>query len=78
MDEAHRSVYRKYKAIFDHFDAFLIGLTATLKARWTATLIAYSTSKPAFRPTLMVSMRRYATGIWRAPVLFPRNCCTRR
>lgn len=31
IDEAHRSVYRKYKAIFDWFDAALIGLTATPK-----------------------------------------------
>ena len=31
IDEAHRSVFRKYRAIFDYFDAFLIGLTATPK-----------------------------------------------
>ena len=31
IDEAHRSVYNKYKAIFDYFDAMLIGLTATPK-----------------------------------------------
>ena len=31
IDEAHRSVYRKYKAIFDWFDAPLLGLTATPK-----------------------------------------------
>lgn len=29
LDEAHRSVYNKYKAIFSYFDSFLIGLTAT-------------------------------------------------
>ncbi|WP_372922973.1 DEAD/DEAH box helicase family protein, partial [Roseovarius sp.] len=29
IDEAHRSVYRKYRAIFDYFDSFLVGLTAT-------------------------------------------------
>ena len=29
IDEAHRSVYRKYKAIFDYFDCHLVGLTAT-------------------------------------------------
>jgi type I restriction enzyme R subunit len=29
IDEAHRSVYRKYKAIFDYFDSLLVGLTAT-------------------------------------------------
>lgn len=29
IDEAHRSVYQKYGAIFRYFDAYLIGLTAT-------------------------------------------------
>lgn len=31
IDEAHRSVYQKYGAIFDYFDAILVGLTATPK-----------------------------------------------
>ena len=31
IDEAHRSVYQKYRAIFQYFDAFLLGLTATPK-----------------------------------------------
>ncbi|HYF62418.1 MAG TPA: DEAD/DEAH box helicase family protein, partial [Herpetosiphonaceae bacterium] len=31
VDEAHRSVYRKYGAIFNYFDSLLIGLTATPK-----------------------------------------------
>lgn len=29
IDEAHRSVYQKYGALFDWFDALLLGLTAT-------------------------------------------------
>lgn len=29
IDEAHRSVYQKYRAIFDYFDGLLLGLTAT-------------------------------------------------
>ena len=29
IDEAHRSVFQKYRAIFDYFDSFLVGLTAT-------------------------------------------------
>lgn len=29
IDEAHRSVYRKYRTIFDYFDSLLVGLTAT-------------------------------------------------
>jgi type I restriction enzyme R subunit len=31
IDEAHRSVFQKYRAIFDYFDAMLVGLTATPK-----------------------------------------------
>lgn len=31
IDESHRSIYKKYKAIFDYFDAYLLGLTATPK-----------------------------------------------
>ncbi len=31
IDEAHRSVYQRYGAIFDYFDSFLVGLTATPK-----------------------------------------------
>jgi type I restriction enzyme R subunit len=31
IDEAHRSVYQKYGAIFEYFDAILFGLTATPK-----------------------------------------------
>lgn len=29
VDEAHRSVYKKYRTIFDYFDSLLVGLTAT-------------------------------------------------
>jgi type I restriction enzyme R subunit len=28
-DESHRSIYQRYKSIFDHFDAIQLGLTAT-------------------------------------------------
>jgi type I restriction enzyme R subunit len=31
IDEAHRSVFQKYRAIFDFFDSLLVGLTATPK-----------------------------------------------
>jgi type I restriction enzyme, R subunit len=31
IDEAHRSVYHKFGAIFDYFDSLLLGLTATPK-----------------------------------------------
>ncbi|EJG50847.1 type I restriction-modification system R subunit domain protein [Streptococcus pneumoniae 2070768] len=29
IDESHRSIYQKYKSIFDYFDARIVGLTAT-------------------------------------------------
>ncbi|MBB6732817.1 DEAD/DEAH box helicase family protein [Cohnella zeiphila] len=31
IDEAHRSIFKKYRAIFEYFDALLVGLTATPK-----------------------------------------------
>ena len=31
IDEAHRSVFQKYRVIFDYFDSLLVGLTATPK-----------------------------------------------
>jgi type I restriction enzyme, R subunit len=31
IDESHRSIYKKYKSIFDYFDGILLGLTATPK-----------------------------------------------
>ena len=32
IDEAHRSIFNKYRAIFEYFDALMLGLTATPKA----------------------------------------------
>ena len=32
LDEAHRSIYNKYQAIFEYFDAIQLGLTATPKS----------------------------------------------
>lgn len=51
IDEAHRSVYQKYKAIFDYFDALLIGLTATPKTdvdRNTYSLFEIEDNNPTF------------------------------
>ena len=31
IDESHRSIFKKYRAIFEYFDAILLGLTATPK-----------------------------------------------
>ncbi|MEJ8606556.1 DEAD/DEAH box helicase family protein [Riemerella anatipestifer] len=51
IDEAHRSVYQKYQAIFDYFDAILIGLTATPKKdidRNTYQLFEIEDDNPTF------------------------------
>ncbi|MCJ8288456.1 MAG: DEAD/DEAH box helicase family protein [Crocinitomicaceae bacterium] len=51
VDEAHRSVYQKYKAIFDYFDALVVGLTATPKkdiAHNTYELFAIEDDNPTF------------------------------
>ncbi len=49
IDEAHRSVFQKYRAIFDYFDSLLIGLTATPKGdvdRNTYSLFNLETGVP--------------------------------
>ncbi|MCK5907787.1 MAG: DEAD/DEAH box helicase family protein, partial [Flavobacteriales bacterium] len=51
VDEAHRSVYNRYKAIFDYFDALIVGLTATPKDSIdhnTYELFGCSTEDPTF------------------------------
>ena len=51
IDEAHRSVYQKYGAIFDYFDAMLLGLTATPKKdidRNTYSLFGIEDDNPTF------------------------------
>lgn len=55
IDEAHRSVYKKYKAIFEYFDALLIGLTATPKKEIhhnTYTLFEVEEGNPTFEYSL--------------------------
>lgn len=50
-DEAHRSIYNKYKAIFDYFDAPLVGLTATPKnevGRDTYSLFELEENMPTY------------------------------
>ena len=51
IDEAHRSIYQKYKSIFDYFDAMIIGLTATPKKdidRNTYSLFGIENDNPTF------------------------------
>lgn len=51
FDEIHRSVYNKYKAIFEYFDGYRIGLTATPKAegdRDTYDLFGMEPNNPTY------------------------------
>jgi len=51
IDEAHRSIYQKYGAIFDYFDSLLIGLTATPRGevdRNTYKLFELNDHQPTF------------------------------
>ncbi len=51
IDEAHRSVYQKFGAIFDYFDSLLLGLTATPRGevdRNTYKLFELDNHQPTF------------------------------
>lgn len=51
VDEAHRSIYTKYKGIFNYFDSYLVGLTATPKDevdRNTYSLFQREVQDPTF------------------------------
>ncbi|MCG2624691.1 DEAD/DEAH box helicase family protein [Arthrobacter sp. I2-34] len=51
VDEAHRSVYQKYRAIFEYFDSYLVGLTATPTSEVdhnTYTLFSIENDVPTF------------------------------
>ncbi|TWT71651.1 DEAD/DEAH box helicase family protein [Crateriforma conspicua] len=51
IDEAHRSVYQKYRAIFEYFDSLLLGLTATPRDevdRDTYGLFGLESGNPTF------------------------------
>ncbi|WP_216597608.1 DEAD/DEAH box helicase family protein [Persicobacter sp. CCB-QB2] len=60
IDEAHRSVYQKYKSIFDYFDALLVGLTATPRKdidRNTYSLFHIEDDAPTFAYELEEAVR---------------------
>lgn len=51
IDEAHRSIFNKYKAIFTYFDALIVGLTATPRneiEKSTYTLFELEEGIPTF------------------------------
>jgi type I restriction enzyme R subunit len=55
IDEAHRSIYKKYRALFDYFDGLLVGLTATPRSeihRDTYRIFDLETDSPTSAYTL--------------------------
>lgn len=79
IDEAHRSVYQKYQAIFDYFDAILIGLTATPKKeidRNTYHLFQIDDDNPTFAYELNQAVEaKYLVPpkAFKIPLKFPRK-----
>lgn len=79
IDEAHRSVYQKYKAIFDYFDSLLIGLTATPKTevdRNTYSLFEIDDNNPTFAYELTQAVQdQYLVPpkAMSVPIKFPRE-----
>ena len=79
IDEAHRSVYQKYQAIFDYFDALLIGLTATPKKdidKNTYSLFEIEDDVPTFSYELdraVAEKHLVPPKAYKVPVKFPRK-----
>ncbi|HET6559775.1 MAG TPA: DEAD/DEAH box helicase family protein [Prolixibacteraceae bacterium] len=78
IDEAHRSVYQKYKAIFDYFDSLLIGLTATPKTQVdhnTYSLFDIEDHNPTFAYELIQAVPEYLKPpkAITVPMKFPRE-----
>lgn len=62
VDEAHRSIYNRYKAIFNYFDASVVGLTATPKDgidHNTFELFGCSNEDPTFLYELHQAVPQY-------------------
>ncbi|TDE51434.1 DEAD/DEAH box helicase family protein [Flavobacterium sp. GT3P67] len=79
IDEAHRSIYQKYQAIFDYFDSILVGLTATPKKdidKNTYSLFEIEDDVPTFSYELdrAVSEKHLVPPkSYKVPVKFPRK-----
>lgn len=79
IDEAHRSVYQKYQAIFDYFDSILIGLTATPKKdidKNTYSLFEIEDDVPTFSYELdraVAEKHLVPPKSYKVPLKFPRK-----
>jgi len=67
IDEAHRSIFHKYAAIFEYFDALLVGLTATPKTDVDRNTYDFFEMEPGV-PTYAYD---YETAVWQDRVLVP-------
>ena len=63
-DEAHRSIYNKYKDIFTYFDALLVGLTATPKDEIDKIHMKYLNWQTGILLMDMIWRRRLRMDIW--------------
>lgn len=67
-DESHRSIYNKYRDLFDYFDALQIGLTATpvkFIARNTFDIFDCETTDPTFEFGLDAAINHEPPPGWR-------------
>ena len=67
IDESHRSIFKKYRAIFDYFDALLVGLTATPKTEVARNTYEFF-NLPDGVPTYAYD---YETAVYKDHVLVP-------
>lgn len=79
LDEVHRSVYKKYGAIFEYFDSLIIGLTATPRddvSRNTYQFLELEEGFPTFAYDLETAVRDRFLVPYKAalvPIKFPRE-----
>ena len=62
VDEAHRSIYKKYKDIFTYFDAHIVGLLQRPKTKSTRTPMKSLNWNPVFLHTAMSWLRPSGMG----------------
>ena len=78
IDEAHRSIFKKYRAIFRYFDALIVGLTATPKTDVDHIPTISLTWKTICRRSPTSTRPRSARGISRTITVWRRCCASRR
>ena len=67
IDESHRSIFKKYRAIFEYFDAIMVGLTATPKTDPDRDVYRFFELEPGV-PTYAYD---YETAVYEDHVLVP-------